>query len=113
MEENIHKLNNQETVLVSFDKIDAKTNDILYFDNLKVIGKDSYLNGFHDFDTIQVNPDELRILLFTSGTTGNAKGVCLSHKNIVSNIMSTFGIVKVKRSDLFFSIFSAKYVPSI
>ena len=104
IKENFNKLNNQETVLVSFDKINSKTNDILYFDNLKVIGKDSYLNGFHDFDNIQVNPDELRILLFTSGTTGNAKGVCLSQRNICSNILSTYGIVKVKRSDLFFSV---------
>ena len=46
----------------------------------------------------------MRILLFTSGTTGNAKGVCLSQRNICSNILSTYGIVKVKRSDLFFSI---------
>ena len=104
IKENFTKLNNQETVLVSFDKVDAKTNDILYFDNIKVIGKDSYLNGFHDFDDIQINPDELRILLFTSGTTGNAKGVCLSQRNICSNILSTYGIVKVKRSDLFFSV---------
>ena len=104
IKENFAKLNNQETVLVSFDKVDAKTNDILYFDNLKVIGKDSYLNGFHDFDDIQIDPDELRILLFTSGTTGNAKGVCLSQRNICSNILSTYGIVKVKRSDLFFSV---------
>ena len=104
IKENASKLNNKETVLVSFDKIDSKTNDILYFDNIKVIGKDSYLNGFHDFDDIQVDPDELRILLFTSGTTGNAKGVCLSQRNICSNILSTYGIVKVKRSDLFFSV---------
>ncbi len=104
IKENASKLNNKETVLISFDKIDSKTNDILYFDNIKVIGKDSYLNGFHDFDDIQVDPDELRILLFTSGTTGNAKGVCLSQRNICSNILSTYGIVKVKRSDLFFSV---------
>ncbi len=104
IKENIQKLNNPETVLISFDKIDSKTNDILYFDNLKVIGKDSYVNGFHDFDDIQVDPDEMRILLFTSGTTGNAKGVCLSQRNICSNILSTYGIVKVKRSDLFFSV---------
>ncbi len=104
IKDNFHKLNNKKTVLVSFDKIDSKTNDILYFDNLKVIGKDSYLNGFHNFDDIQIDPDELRILLFTSGTTGNAKGVCLSQKNICSNILSTYGIVKVKRSDLFFSV---------
>lgn len=104
IKENFNTLNNTETVLVSFDKIDSKSNDILYFDNLKVIGKDSYLNGFHNFDDIQIDPDELRILLFTSGTTGNAKGVCLSQRNICSNILSTYGIVKVKRSDLFFSV---------
>ena len=104
IKENLNNLANKETLLISFDKIDSKTNDILYFDNLKVIGKDSYLNGFHDFDGIQVDPDELRILLFTSGTTGNAKGVCLSQRNICSNILSTYGIVKVKRSDLFFSV---------
>ena len=104
VKEHIEELNNKETTLISFDKIDAKTNDILYFDNLKIFGKDSYLNGFHDFDHIQIDPDELRVLLFTSGTTGNAKGVCLSQRNICSNILSTYGIVKVKRSDLFFSV---------
>ena len=60
--------------------------------------------GDTKFDEIKVNPDEMRILLFTSGTTGNAKGVCLSQRNICSNILSIYGIVKVKRSDLFFSI---------
>ena len=104
VKENLNKLNYKETILISFDKIDSKTNDILYFDNLKIMGKDSYINGFHDFDNIQIDPDELRILLFTSGTTGNAKGVCLSQRNICSNIISTYGIVKVKRSDLFFSV---------
>ena len=104
IKDNLSKLNNKDTLLVSFDKIDSKTNDILYFDNLKVMGKDSYLNGFHDFDNIQIDSDELRILLFTSGTTGNAKGVFLSQRNICSNILSTYGIVKVKRSDLFFSV---------
>ena len=103
--DNITNLNHKETVFISFDKVDTKpNNNLLYFDNIKIIGKDTYLNGFHDFDNIQVNPDELRILLFTSGTTGNAKGVCLSQRNICSNILSTYGIVKVKRSDLFFSV---------
>ena len=67
-------------------------------------GKNLYENGNHTFDDIKIDPDEMRILLFTSGTTGNAKGVCLSQKNICSNILSTYGIVKVKRSDLFFSV---------
>lgn len=98
--DNIEKVENPDTVFVTFDKKDDKNS----FDNLLLAGKTSYGNGNKEFDKIEVNPDELRILLFTSGTTGSAKGVCLSQRNICSNILSTYGIVKVKRSDLFFSI---------
>ena len=93
--DSIEKVENPDTCFISFEK---------NFDDLLADGKKSYEQGNHSFDKIEVNPDELRILLFTSGTTGNAKGVCLSQRNICSNILSTYGIVKVKRSDLFFSI---------
>ena len=93
--DNISKVENPDTYFISFDK---------NFDSFFEEGKKLYLAGFTDFDDIKINPDELRILLFTSGTTGSAKGVCLSQRNICSNILSTYGIVKVKRSDLFFSV---------
>ena len=93
--DNIEKIENPDTIFITFDK---------KFDTLLKDGKKAYLDGFTDFDSIKINPDELRILLFTSGTTGNAKGVCLSQRNICSNLLSTYGIVKVKRSDLFFSV---------
>ena len=93
--DNLPKVENPDTYFISFeDKFNDFLND----------GKKLYLAGFTDFDNIKVDPDELRILLFTSGTTGSAKGVCLSQRNICSNILSTYGIVKVKRSDLFFSV---------
>lgn len=98
--ENIEKVENPDTVFVPFDNKENKNS----FEDLLSSGKASYENGKDDFDKIEIDPDELRILLFTSGTTGNAKGVCLSQRNICSNILSTYGIVKVKRSDLFFSI---------
>lgn len=98
--DNIQKVENPDTLFISFDSKDNKNS----FDNLLSEGKKIYETGFTDFDKIEVDPDELRILLFTSGTTGNAKGVCLSQRNICSNILSTYGIVKVKRSDLFFSV---------
>ena len=97
---NIDTLKNKETKFINFDN---KNNQIL-FSSFKEEGENLYSNGFTDFDKIEIDPDELRILLFTSGTTGNAKGVCLSQRNICSNILSIYGIVKVRKSDLFFSI---------
>lgn len=98
--EKIEKVENPDTIFSSLDVSSSSTS----FFHLVSEGKASYEAGNTDFDRITVDPDELRILLFTSGTTGNAKGVCLSQRNICSNILSTYGIVKVKRSDLFFSV---------
>lgn len=101
--DNFKKLSNSSTLFIDFD-LENSENNIQSFDRLLSVGGTLISNGSLEFDKITINPDELKILLFTSGTTGNAKGVCLSHRNICSNILSIYGIVKVKRSDLFFSI---------
>lgn len=93
--ENIEKLNNKKTIFVDFEHS---------FEHYLEAGRTLLEKGNTKFEEIKINPDEMKILLFTSGTTGNAKGVCLSQRNICSNILSIYGIVKVKRSDLFFSI---------
>ena len=97
---NHSSLKSKDILFVDFDEND----NITSFSKFKQDGFELYNNGDDSFDKIKVDPDEMRILLFTSGTTGSAKGVCLSQRNICSNILSTYGIVKVKRSDLFFSV---------
>ncbi len=96
------KIANKNIMFIAFDPTENK--DFLNFDSMFNLGVSLLQEGNDSFDKIQVDPDEMRILLFTSGTTGNAKGVCLSQRNICSNILSIYGIVKVKRSDLFLSI---------
>lgn len=95
-------INNKDTLFIKFDG--KKDTDFLSFDLAFNKGYSLVESGNNEFDKIEVNPDEMKILLFTSGTTGNAKGVCLSHRNICSNILSIYGIVKVRRNDLFLSI---------
>lgn len=49
------------------------------------------------------SPDETGIILFTSGTEGNPKGVVLSHANILANIEQIEEHVKLEEGDKFFN----------
>ena len=57
-----------------------------------------------------VKLDDLAIVQYTSGTTGNPKGVMLAHRNISSNINSLFQAVVFDQRDRFFSVLPIHHV---
>lgn len=48
--------------------------------------------------------DALAILLYTSGSTGDPKGVMLSHGNILSNVRATYSAMGVFEDDVFLAV---------
>jgi long-chain acyl-CoA synthetase len=47
-----------------------------------------------------LGPDDLATVMYTSGTTGNPKGVMLTHGNIISNIFACLQVAPVKPDDM-------------
>ena len=67
-------------------------------------GKSLVSNGDDFYRKVSIEPDAFKVLLFTSGTTSNAKGVMLSSRNLAENINGVSAYVKLKPEDRLFSV---------
>ncbi len=67
-------------------------------------GKKLVAAGDRRYLDAEMYPDEMGILLFTSGTTGIAKGVMLSQTNICCDLMSAPTLLDTNENDTFFSV---------
>lgn len=68
------------------------------------LGKDLIKSGNHTFKEIEIDPEEFKILFFTSGTTSNSKGVMLNNRNLAENINAVSAYVKIYPFDRLFSV---------
>ena len=61
-------------------------------------------NGNNSYMNIEIDPNEFKVLLFTSGTTSNSKGVMLCNRNLAENINAVSAYVKLYENDRLMSI---------
>ncbi len=102
------------------EKIKGNVPEVEYFIEMKsnknIQGKDVGLEylveegkklvklGNNEFEKIEIDPEEFKILFFTSGTTSNSKGVMLNNRNLAENINAITAYVELYPSDRLFSI---------
>ena len=67
-------------------------------------GKEMVKNGDDSFSKIEIDPEEFKVLIFTSGTTSNSKGVMICNRNLAQNINAVNPYVKLHETDRLFSI---------
>ena len=65
---------------------------------------DALLLGKTPLSRVEVEDDSVAVLMYTSGTTGNAKGAMLTHANITSNSQTAVKCVSLTAEDNFLSI---------
>ena len=60
--------------------------------------------GNTEYMDVEIDPEEFKFLIFTSGTTSQAKGVMLCHRNLAENVNAVSKYVKLYERDRFFSV---------
>ena len=85
------------------EEVLSKLRIVFYTDDLSIarVGDEAYTcNGSISAPI----PDDLACIIYTSGTSGAAKGVMLSHRNFCANILEAWKAQRVNKHDIFLSI---------
>ncbi len=85
-----------------FDNIEME--NVISYDQWLQEGRNQYHSGTRLLNDVVLDKDATSVILFTSGTTGVAKGVCLSQYNICFDVTSVLSVVKVTKEDSSLSV---------
>ena len=83
--------------LICFSEIDFP--GVISLPSLLKKGEVLLKSGIQDYTNTELQKDKMRFLIFTSGTTGNAKAVMLSHENLVSDLQGVLSKIDLSCAD--------------
>lgn len=95
--------------LISMD-LEHSIEDVYSQNELIETGKKLVEEGNREFIDAKINPEEMQIMLFTSGTTSKSKVVALSHRNLASNLMDFCSVLDANSNDRVLSFLPLHHV---
>ncbi len=90
-------------IFICMDRLEDREG-VLFFADLLEEGRRLLAEGNHSFLDAPVDPEAMTILLFTSGTTAEAKAVMLSQRNICANLEGMCSMLYIGPEDTFLSV---------
>lgn len=97
--------------IISFNKLDTAGEHVISFEELLyeelIHEKEPYdparAEELFSLSSKNAAPEDILTIIYTSGTTGTPKGVCLTHKNVLTNIKQCTDSFPVLPEDRFLS----------
>lgn len=85
------------------------SNDVPTFD-IEMLPELTESISIQDFQEVDITEDDLVQIMYTSGTTGDPKGVPLTHKNVVSNMQGLAEVIQIPQKERFLSILPLSHI---
>ena len=105
----IKKKVSKDIIFINMDK-EKSDDESLSFNQVIEEGRKYIAEGDTSYMDYEYSENDFKILLFTSGTTAQSKGVMLSHKNVISVLEGAPGMLKVYPNDRFFSVLPMHHI---
>ena len=98
-----------EKIVVFYPENLEEDDLVISLETLKAMGEDHTVEGFIELSR-RAKPEDLATIVYTSGTTGDPKGVALTHRNFIAEFDAIWPMFEGKEGDSLLSFLPLSHI---